>query len=213
MINNMLKAHFLIFSTNSDLCGLMGGRCDLKICFFFADGDVPRQGPLKNKGIGWLAALQLSSTFFNHVEAEMVKTLRFFSHVSSLGGIFKASFCTAWANSKFRKCVFVEAKLSFFPRWKKVWNLTFEVTNSMFSQSHAGQQLILQLFHKHFDYPYLYPHLSVWLSIYLSKILMYPCCGRYVQGQQKKSMWNHSNIFRQRNTNHMLAWLPRHVLA
>ena len=31
----------------------------------------------KNKEIGWLAALQLSSTFFSHVEAEMLKTLCF----------------------------------------------------------------------------------------------------------------------------------------
>ena len=103
----------------------------------------------KNKEIGWLAALQLSSTFFSHVEAEMLKTLCF-SHVSSLGCIFEASFCTAWAKSKFKKFLFVEAKLSFFPRWKKVWNLTFELTISMFSQSHAGQQLIFQLCRKHF---------------------------------------------------------------
>ena len=80
--------------------------------------------------------------FFSHVEADMLKTLCF-SHFSSLGCIFKASFCIAWANSKFRKCVFVEATLSFFCHvGKKVWNLTLEVTISMFSQSHAGQQLV-----------------------------------------------------------------------
>ena len=100
-------------------------------------------------GIGWPVALQLSSTLFSHVEAEMFKT-QCFSHFSSLEGIFKASFCTAWANSKFRKCAFVEAKLSCFSRWKKVWSFSFEVTTSMFSQNHAGQQPILKLCHKHF---------------------------------------------------------------
>ena len=79
----------------------------------------------------------------------MLKTLCF-SQFSSLEGIFEASFCTAWANSKLRNCVFVEAKLSFFfTLEKKVWNLTFEVRISMFSKSHADQQLIFQLCHKH----------------------------------------------------------------
>ena len=36
------------------------------------------------------AALQLSSTFFDHVEREMLKTLCFCLHVSSLRGICKA---------------------------------------------------------------------------------------------------------------------------
>ena len=78
----------------------------------------------------------------------MLKTLCF-SQFSSLEGIFEASFCTAWANSKLRNCVFVEAKLSYFHVGKKVWNLTFEVRISMFSKSHADQQLIFQLCHKH----------------------------------------------------------------
>ena len=77
---------------------------------------------IKNKGVG---ALQPSSTFFSHVEAEMLKTL-FFHICSSLEGIFKASFCTAWANSKFRKFVFVEAEtLILFPRWNKSLKLVF----------------------------------------------------------------------------------------
>ena len=38
----------------------------------------------------------------------------------------------------------------FFTLEKKVWNLTFEVTISILSQSHAGQQLIFELCHKHF---------------------------------------------------------------
>ena len=133
-----------------------------------------------------------------------------FSHFSSLGGIFKASFCTAWANSKFRKCVFVEAKLSFYFHFgQKVWNSTFEVTISMFCQSHVGQQCMFQLFHTHFDYPCLNPNLSVWLSIYISKdanvSMLCKVCARYTKRKQKKSMWNHSNICRQHNTNHMLA--------
>ena len=80
--------------------------------------------------------------------------------------------------------------LILFSLWKKVWNSTFEVTISMFSQSHVGQQCIFQLFHTHFDYPYLYPYLSVWLSIYISKdanvSMLCKVCARYTKKETKE---------------------------
>ena len=51
---------------------------------------------------------------------------------------------------KIQKMPFRRGETLFFFHVGKKWNLTFEVTISMFSQSHAGQQLIFQLCHKHF---------------------------------------------------------------
>ena len=114
----------------------------------------------------------------------------FFSHFSSLGGIFKDSFCTAWANSKFRKCVFVEAKLSFFSRWKKngiwLWGNNFYVQSK--SCGSAAYFLTLPQALRLSVSISIYIYIQIYLSDYLSKYLkiMYPCCARYVQSIQKR---------------------------
>ena len=64
---------------------------------------------------------QLFLIILKYFEHDMLKTLCFFP-LSSLGGICKASFFfffAAWANSKFRKCVFVETKRFLFHIGKK----------------------------------------------------------------------------------------------
>ena len=82
----------------------------------------------------------------------MLKTLCFFLflYFSSLGGICKASFFTAWANSRLRKCGFLQAKRTcFYHVGKKVWKCSFDVRIPM-PKVHTSWQLFFQTCHKHF---------------------------------------------------------------
>mgnify|MGYP000412238341 CR=1 FL=1 len=65
---------------------------------------------------------------------------------------------------------------------------TFSLRRNMFSQSHAGQQLLFTSTSTIHIYIHIY--LSDYLSIY-PNILMYPCCARYVQGMQKETKEEH----------------------
>ena len=82
----------------------------------------------ENKGIGWLAALELSTSFFSSFARWNAENPVFFLHFSCWEGILKVSFCTAWANSKIEKIVFRagETILFFFiTLGKQVWKLFF----------------------------------------------------------------------------------------
>ena len=124
---------------------------------------------LKNKGIGWLAALQLSSIFFSHFEAEKCSKPCVF-HIFHLWEAF----------SKLHHCV-LRGPIQNSDH-------TFSLRRNMFSQSHAGQQLLFTSTSTIHIYIHIY--LSDYLSIY-PNILMYPCCARYVQGMQKETKEEH----------------------
>ena len=117
--------------------------------------NIPLMGTRKNKGIGWLAALQLSPTFFGHVDAEMLKTCVF--HMFPLWKAFsKLHLVLRGPIQNSENAFSLRKTLIFFTLEKKEFVLSqryagqSKVTISMLSQSHAGQQCIFQLCHKHF---------------------------------------------------------------
>ena len=124
---------------------------------------------LKNKGIGSLAALQLSSIFFSHFEAEKCSKPCVF-HIFHLWEAF----------SKLHHCV-LRGPIQNSDN-------TFSLRRNMFSQSHAGQQFLFTS--TSIIHIYIHIYLSDYLSIY-PNILMYPCCARYVQGMQKETKEEH----------------------
>ena len=99
-------------------------------------GSIDSSSRPENKGIGWLAALQLSTSVF-HFQDKMMNTQCYFFNVFHLEVIYKESimlYCVGYFKINelvFRAC---EA-IIFWSHWEKVWKclliLTYPTTHHM----------------------------------------------------------------------------------
>ena len=100
---------------------------------------------IMSKGVGWLAALQLSSTYFSHVEAEMLKTPMFFT-CFIFGRHFQSFILYCVGQFKIQKMRFSWGETSLFFALEKSLEFVFWDNNFHAQSKSCGSAVYFSIF-------------------------------------------------------------------